>query len=84
MSAAIKKKYRDAGFKPPNGKGIHSHAFHSMAIAIKTENPEYTWSRCYAIAMAKLGRNRAVKKGHRRGVKILGRPRSELSRRAGI
>ena len=78
MSKRIKELYHKAGLKPPNGKGIHSHAFHSMAVAIKTENPEYTWSRCYAIAMNKLGRNRAVKKGHRRGVKILGRPRSEL------
>ena len=76
MSAAIKKKYRDAGLKPPKGRGIHSEAFHTMAIAIKKENPSYSMSRCYAIAMSKLGRNRAVKKGHRR-------PQSELRKVVG-
>lgn len=63
MSAKIKAMYRKAGMKSPNGKGIHTEKFHRMVTAIGTKggavNP-------YAVAMAKLGRGKAVKKSHRR------------------
>jgi len=64
MSAVIKKLYTKAGIKPPDGKGIHTKKFHEMAVAIKRENPQYSMSRCYSIAMGQLGRNKAVKKSH--------------------
>jgi len=66
MSKAIKQLYRNAGFKPPKGRGLHTIAFHRKAIQIKKSNPSYSWSQAYATAMKILGRNKAVKKSHRR------------------
>ena len=63
MSAKIKEMYRKAGVKI-DGKGIHTTKFHEMALAIKKKNPDYPMSRCYAMAMGTLGRNKAVKKSH--------------------
>lgn len=65
MSEAIRKLYRKKGVKPPDGKGIHTKKFHDIATSIKRDNPSYPMSRCYTIAMGKLGRNKAVKKSHR-------------------
>lgn len=56
--------YRKAGVPAPDGKGIHTEKFHAMAIGIKKANPEYSMERAYAIAMSKLGRDKAVKKSH--------------------
>jgi len=66
MSKRIRKIYKKAGVKAPNGKGIHTEKFHSMAVAIKRDNPSYPMSRCYQIAMGQLGPSKAVKKSHRR------------------
>lgn len=41
---------------------IHTKKFHNMAEAIKRKGGDVN---PYAVAMAKLGRNRAVKKEHR-------------------
>jgi len=63
MSEKIKKMYRDAGLTPPDGKGIHTEAFHRCVIDVTkkggVESP-------HAVCMESLGRNKAVKKGHRR------------------
>lgn len=66
MSATIRQLYINAGLTPPDGKGIHKRKFHQMAVAIKRDNPEYSMSRCYSIAMGKLGAEGAVRKHHRR------------------
>ncbi len=66
MTEAVKKVYRKAGVKAPNGKGIHTIRFHKMAAAIKRDNPSYSMSRAYSIAMGKLGAGRAVRKSHRK------------------
>ena len=63
MSTKIKTMYRKAGLKPPNGKGIHTVAFHKCVIKVTkkggAKNP-------HAVCMASLGRNKSVKKSHRR------------------
>ncbi len=65
MSAKIREMYRKAGRTPPNpGKGIHTEKFHEMSTAIMRDNPGYSKSRAYAIAIGKLGRDKAVKKSH--------------------
>ena len=56
--------YSNARIKAPDGKGIHTKKFHEMAVAVKRNNPGYSMSRAYSIAMGKLGRNKAVKKSH--------------------
>ena len=63
MSARIKELYSKAKLKI-KGKGIHTYAFHKMAVGIKKANPSYSMQRAYAIAMGSLGRNKAVKKSH--------------------
>jgi hypothetical protein len=68
MSERIREIYREKGVEPPDGKGIHTIAFHDMATSIKRDNPDYPMSRCYQIAMGRLGRNKAVKKSHRRNM----------------
>jgi len=65
MTEAIRKIYRDAGLKPPDGKGIHKQKFHEIAVAIKRDNPSYSMSRCYSIAMTKTPGG-GVKKSHKR------------------
>jgi len=64
MSERIRKMYRKKGLKPPDGKGIHTAKFHEMATSIMRDNPGYSKSRAYSIAMGKLGRDKAVKKSH--------------------
>ena len=63
MSKEIKKLYTSKGLRPPKGKGLHTKKFHEVASSVmeegKAENP-------FAVAMAKLGRERAVRKSHRR------------------
>ena len=62
----IKRMYRKAGMKPPKGKGIHTAKFHRAVTKIAkkggVENP-------YAVAMAALGPEKAVRKSHRRFTK---------------
>ena len=69
MSEAIREIYRRKGIKPPDGKGIHTKKFHDIATSIKRDNPSYSMSRCYAIAMGRLGASKAVKPSHRRSLK---------------
>lgn len=70
MSKEIKGLYRRAlakgarGIAVPKGdKGIHTTKFHRCVTEVaksgSAENP-------YAVCMAKLGKEKAVKKGHRR------------------
>lgn len=65
MSEKIRQLYRKKGIKPPDGRGIHTEKFHDIATSIKRDNPSYPMSRCYAIAMGRLGSAKAVKKPHR-------------------
>lgn len=62
MGEAIKKLYTSKGLTPPKGKGIHTFAFHKVASRLmkegKVDNP-------FAVAMAQLGRNKAVNPSHR-------------------
>jgi len=55
--------YHRANLSPPDGKGIHTKKFHEMVIGIKKSDSAYN---PYAVAMAKLGKKKAVKKAHRR------------------
>jgi len=64
MSKKIREMYRKAGIKAPDGKGVHTAAFHKRAIEVKQGNPEYTMDQAYATAMKILGRNKSVKKSH--------------------
>ena len=81
MSKYIRELYKRKGVTPPDGKGIHTKEFHDVATSIKRDNPGYSMSRCYAIAMGKLGRDKAVKKSHREGnyVRELARRRKRKS-----
>lgn len=59
----IKGKYRQAGIKPPKGKGIHTRKFHSMAVELIKKG--FSKTHAYATAMKTLGRDKSVKKAHR-------------------
>ncbi len=61
MSEEIRKIYRGKGLTPPDGKGIHTRKFHEIASSIMKKGGA---KEPYAIAMAQLGRNKAVKKSH--------------------
>lgn len=66
MSKKIKAMYRKAGVKAPDGKGIHTEKFHRCVIKVTKSgsavNP-------HAVCMAELGKEKAVKKSHRRANK---------------
>jgi len=64
MTKAIKKKYRKAGLKPPDGKGIHTAKAHECVINYRKKgmSKDEAWKRC----MGGLGAKLAVKKSHRR------------------
>ena len=69
MSAKIKGYYRKAGFKPPDGKGIHTEAFHRCVVGVKKDiraGKTKKGTNPYAVCMPSLGAGGAVKKGHRR------------------
>jgi phosphatidylethanolamine-binding protein (PEBP) family uncharacterized protein len=60
----IIRTYTEAGITPPKGKGMHTLKFHQMAVALMKKGlPK---DMAYATAMKKLGRDRSVKKSHRR------------------
>lgn len=63
MSEAIRKAYTNAGQTPPDGKGIHTMRAHKCVISYlkKGLSKDEAWKRC----MGSLGRNLAVKAGHR-------------------
>lgn len=58
----IRALYRKAGMKPPVGKGEHTMVFHRMVTSIGDKGGKNP----YAIAMAKLGSEKAVQKSHRK------------------
>ena len=62
MSKAIKALYSEAGVKAPEGKGIHTKAFHSCVVGYLKKGLSYNEAakRC----MGGLGRDKAVKKSH--------------------
>jgi len=62
MSEQIRKIYRKAGIKPPDGKGVHTAAAHQCVVNYRKKgmSKNEAWKRC----MGGLGRNRAVKKAH--------------------
>jgi hypothetical protein len=62
MTASIKKLYTSKGLRPPDGKSIHTYAFHAMATELMKKG--FGKPNAYAIAMSKLGRNKAVKASH--------------------
>jgi len=63
---AINKLYTDAGLTPPEGKGIHTKAFHQCAVgyAKKIKSGEMTMQEAYKRCMGALGSEKAVKKEH--------------------
>jgi len=63
MSARIKQLYRSAGLRPPKGKGIHTVAFHRCVVKVTKRGGVRS---PHAVCMARMGRNKAVKKAHRR------------------
>jgi len=77
MSKEIRRLYKKKGIKPPDGKGIHTKKFHDIATSIKRDNPNYSMSRCYAIAMAQLGKKKAVKKRHQRAGRLYKRKKGK-------
>lgn len=66
MTKAIREMYRKKGLTPPEGKGIHTKKFHEVSSSIMEDNPHLGKGSAYAIAMSKLGRDKSVKKSHRR------------------
>ena len=67
MSKAINKLYRDAGLKPPKGKGIHKIAFHRCVVKCKVQKGKSKKPKsCHAVCMSSLGKEKAIKKAHRR------------------
>lgn len=63
MSKTILGMYKEAGLKPPKGKGIHTKKFHEVVIGLMKKNEV---DNPHAVAMTILGRKKAVKKSHRR------------------
>jgi hypothetical protein len=63
MTKRIRQLYRNAGLKPPDGKGIHTTAFHKCVVKVTKAG---TAKNPHAVCMKSLGRNKAVKKSHRR------------------
>ena len=67
MPQKVMELYKAAKLKAPKGgKEIFTQKFHEIAVAIKKEHPDYPMSRCYAIAMSNLGKEKAVNKSHQR------------------
>lgn len=60
--AQITKLYRKAKMKPPVGKGEHTMKFHRLVTKLGKEGKV---SNPYAVAMKKLGPEKAVQKKHR-------------------
>ena len=63
MGKEIKKLYTSKGLTPPKGKGMHTKKFHEIASAVMAQKTAYN---PYAVAMAKLGPEKAVNPSHRR------------------
>jgi len=66
----IASMYSAAGLPAPEGKGVHTKAFHKLAIEVakgykEEKGVEKAMELGYATAMDKLGKEKAVKAGHR-------------------
>jgi len=67
-SIAIKRLYRDAGFAPPKGKGIHTEKFHRCVVDVKKkirDGKMPAGSNAHAICMNSIGVEGSVKPEHR-------------------
>ena len=70
-TADIHAMYKAAGLPAPDGKGIHTKAFHELAIDIakgyvkKGDTGKKALDKAYPTAMKQLGKKKAVKKAHR-------------------
>jgi len=64
MSQKIRAIYRKAGVesKMPEGKGIHTEAFHSCVVNYLKKG--FSYDEAAKRCMGGLGRNKAVKKSH--------------------
>lgn len=72
----IKAMYKSAGLPSPDGKGIHTKAFHELAIDVAKgyvkagDSPEEALKKAYPTAMKQLGKEKAVKEPHRSESKL--------------
>ena len=71
-AANIKSMYKSAGLPAPDGKGIHTKAFHELAIKVAKgyveggDSPQEALDKAYPTAMEQLGKEKAVKKPHQK------------------
>ena len=68
-SKTILNEYTKRGIKPPNGKGIHTRKFHEISAAVMKDGNVKDRAHAHAIAMAKLGSKKGVKKEHQKDKK---------------
>jgi len=71
----VKALYKKTEFSPPEGKGVHTKKFHEVATSImkslkedpdvKDKSADAIKTSAYKMAMSQLGKDKAVKKGHR-------------------
>lgn len=80
MSQAIRRLYKNANLKPPDGKGIHTVRFHRLTIDTKKKHPDWSMGRCYKYAMGGLTSEYAVKKPHRQPKSKISQKISNMSR----
>jgi len=66
MSKRIREIYKKGGVasKAPNGKGIHTEAFHSCVVEYLKKG--FSYKEAAKRCMGGLGKKRAVKKSHQR------------------
>lgn len=66
MSQAIKQMYRQAGLNPPKGKGEHTMKFHRCVVQCAKDQGGVIEGKvnCWAVCMASVGRDKAVRKSH--------------------
>lgn len=69
----VSEAYDEAGVAPPEGKGIHTVAFHERAAKImgsmKKSGKGVNRNIAYATAMKQLGEDKSVLKSHRKNGK---------------
>jgi len=71
-TVGIKAMYKAAKLPAPDGKGIHTKAFHELAIKIAKgyvkggDTPQKALDKAYPTAMKQLGKEKAVKKPHQK------------------
>ena len=70
-TADITAMYKAAGLPAPDGKGIHTKAFHKLAIDVAKgyvrsgDTPKQALDKAYPTAMSRLGKGKSVQKAHR-------------------